>query len=334
MNGRRQRTDDRGQMTEDGGQMIVIRGNEGACPLDKYTQPPPLVEGDKVGIFVSSSPVKEPYRSNGLKRVQELGYVPVEAGDVLSQVSPGDFLSRTPEESFRDLQRFFKAKEIKALWAGRGGYGSNHLLPFLSQLDIPEPKVVIGCSDVSYLLWYLLDHFKMVVFYGPMVYSSLAENRFDRENLKTILGGNYHELKIPGKTLIPGKARGIVTGGCLSNFVSLIGTPYLPEIEHRLLLLEDVRERPYRLDRMFWQIARAGIFSKIQGLILGEFPNCFKDNKEKEIFEQRVKNYLQDYRVPVISHLPFGHGENIHTLPLGVTIEIDTAHPEGLITLL
>jgi muramoyltetrapeptide carboxypeptidase len=258
--------------------------------------------------------------------VQELGYVPVETDHVLDKVSPGDFLAKSPAESFSDIQRFFKAKEIKALWAGRGGYGSNHLLPFLSQLAIPEPKVVIGSSDVSYLLWYLLDHFKMVVFYGPMVYSSLAENRFNRENLKSLLSGNCHEIKIPGKILSPGKAKGIVTGGCLSNFVSLIGTPYLPDVEQRVLLLEDVGERPYRLDRMLWQVAHAGVFSKIKGLILGEFPNCFKDNKEKENFEQRVKNYLQDYRVPVISGLPFGHSENIYTLPLGVTIEIDTAH--------
>lgn len=297
---------------------------------DNYILPPPLVEGDKIGIFVPSSPVKEPYRSNGVKRVLELGYVPVETGDVLCKAAPGDFLAKTPGESFREIQRFFKAKEIKALWAGRGGYGSNHLFPFLPQLDIPEPKVVIGSSDVSYLLWYLLDHFKMVVFYGPMVYSSLAENRFNRENLITFLNGNYHEIKIPGKILVPGKTRGIVTGGCLSNFVSLIGTPYLPEIEQRVLLFEDVNERPYRLDRMLWQVTQTGIFSKIKGLILGEFPNCFKDNKERENFEQRVKNYLRDYRVPVISHLPFGHSKNIHTLPLGVTAEIDTNHFEGL----
>jgi muramoyltetrapeptide carboxypeptidase len=300
---------------------------------DRYTSPPPLAEGDKIGIFVPASPVKEPYRSKGVKRVQELGYVPVETGDVLCKGLPGDFLAKSPAENFSDIQRFFKAKEIKALWAGRGGYGSNHLLPFLPQLDIPEPKVVIGSSDISYLLWYLLDHFKMVVFYGPMVYASLAEKQFDRGNLKTLLSGNYHGIKMPGKILIPGKTKGIVTGGCLSNFVSLIGTPYLPDVEQRVLLLEDVSERPYRLDRMFWQVAHAGVFSKIKGLILGEFPHCFKDDKEKEYFEQRVKNYLRDYRVPVISHLPFGHAENIHTLPLGATIEIDTAYFEGLIIL-
>jgi muramoyltetrapeptide carboxypeptidase len=249
----------------------------------------------------------------------------VEVDNVLDCVSPGDFLAKTPEQGLDDIRRFFKEKEIKALWAGRGGYGSNHLLPLLSQLEIPGPKIVIGSSDTGYLLWYLLDHFNMVVFYGPMVYSSLAENRFNGDQLKKVLSGQYSEMDIPGKVLLPGKAKGIVTGGCLSNFVSLLGTPYLPEIEQRVLLLEDVGERPYRLDRMFWQIANAGIFSRLKGLILGEFPRCFKDDKEKEIFLQRIRGYLKDYQIPVIYDLPLGHSDNIHTLPLGITVEIDSS---------
>lgn len=296
-----------------------------------YKKPSPLKPGDRIGIFVPSSPVKEPYRSNGIKRIEEIGYIPVEIGDVLNKAPDDDFLARTPEESFEDLQQFFKRREIRALWAGRGGYGSNHLLSFLPQLDISETKIVIGSSDVSYLLWYLLDRFKMIVFYGPMVYSSLAENRFDRENLKTILSGDYGGVKIPGKILIPGKVRGIVTGGCLSNFVSLIGTPYLPDVEQRILLLEDVSERPYRLDRMFWQVANTGIFSRIKGLVLGEFPNCFNHNREKDNFLRRVREYLRDFPIPVVYDLPLGHSDNTRTLPLGIEVEIDTSQCHGLI---
>jgi muramoyltetrapeptide carboxypeptidase len=297
------------------------RGNK--MKSSRYLKPKPLQKDDKVGIFVPASPVKDPYRHNGLKKLAELGYIPVEAPEVLSRASI-DFLAKPPEKSFNDIQYFFKAEEIKALWAARGGYGSNHLLPLLQQLEIPGPKIVIGSSDVSYLLWYLLDHFKMVVFYGPMVYSSLAENRFNRENLLKILSGSDEEIKIPGDVLLPGHVRGTVTGGCLANFVSLIGTPYLPEVEQRILLLEDTGERPYRLDRMFWQIAHAGIFAKITGLLLGEFPNCFKNPKEKQDFLTCVQHYLKPYNIPIIYNLPLGHSDNIHTLPLGVEIEINS----------
>jgi muramoyltetrapeptide carboxypeptidase len=291
-------------------------------------KPGKLNKGDKVGIIVPASSVKEPYRTRGLEKIKEMGYVPVEVEHILAK---NDFFAKKPADSFDDLQRFFNDKEIKALWAARGGYGSNHLLPLLERLTINEPKIFIGSSDISYLLWYLTDHFQMVVFYGPMAYSSLPGERFDAANFQAVVGGSYSEMKIPGNVLVPGGAKGIITGGCLSNFVSLIGTRYLPILEQRILLLEDVGERPYRLDRMFWQIAEAGLFSKIKGLALGEFRNCFNHDKEKEIFFHRICCYLKEYNIPVIYGLPVGHSENIHTLPLGIEVEIDTSHFHGLI---
>jgi len=170
-------------------------------------KPGALAEGDKVGIIIPASPVKEPFRSEGLKQVTQLGFMPVEVEDVLSKTSSA-FLARSPEESWRDMQAFFFDNDIKALWAGRGGYGSNLLLPLLKQMEIPRPKIVIGASDISYLLWYLLDRLGMVVFYGPMVYSSLAEKRFDAMNLKKVLSGHCNEIQITGNPLVPGRARG------------------------------------------------------------------------------------------------------------------------------
>ncbi|HLP47157.1 MAG TPA: LD-carboxypeptidase, partial [Candidatus Kapabacteria bacterium] len=290
-------------------------------------KPVALCKGDKVGIIVPASPVKEPFRTRGLEKIKEMGYIPVEVAQILSR---NDFLAKTPGESFADLQQFFAANEIKALWAARGGYGSNYLLPLLEKLIITEPKIIIGASDISYLLWYLLDHLQMIVFYGPMAYSSLPENRFDANNFQAVLSGAYTEIKIPGQVLAPGQAKAIITGGCLSNFVSLIGTPYLPIVRDRILLLEDISERPYRLDRMFWQIAAAGLFSEIKGLVLGEFRHCFNNDEEKQNFQQRVRDYVKEYHIPVIYGLPFGHAENIHTLPLGIEVEIDTSQFEGL----
>jgi muramoyltetrapeptide carboxypeptidase len=287
---------------------------------------PVLKKGDSVGIFLPSSPVREPFRGKGLAALKRMGYAPVEVPDVLSRANC-EFLAREPRQTIEDMRRFFQDSEIKALWAGRGGYGSNLLLPLLQDLEIPAPKIIIGSSDVSYLLWYLLDRFDAAVFYGPMVYSSLADNRFNEANLTQILSGDYDEIKMPGGVLIPGTAKGPVTGGCLSNFLSLTGTPYLPEVTGRVLLLEDVGERPYRLDRMFWQLANiegGGILSSIRGLVLGRFPGCFNHPNEKDIFLQRVRRYLLPYNIPVIYDLPFGHGEDLHTLPLGQTAAIDT----------
>lgn len=291
-------------------------------------KPKKLKKGDKIGIIVPSSPIKNSFRNKGLNKIKNMGYIPIEANDILSKI---DFRAKFSNENINDIQKFFDNDEIKAIWAARGGYGSNYLLPLLSKIKLKEPKIIIGTSDVSYLLWHIMEHFNIVVFYGPMVYSSLSENRVNTDNLVKILEGNYNEIKVSGKILKAGVSRGIVTGGCLSNFASLIGTSYLPEVNGRILLLEDLNERPYKLDRMLWQISEAGIFKKIKGLLLGEFPSCFKDNIERNFFLFHIVEYLKGLNIPVIYNLPVGHSNNIHTLPLGVEIEIDTSNFEGIV---
>lgn len=291
-------------------------------------KPEPLKANDQVGIFLPSSPIREPFRSQGLQAVQAMGFRPREVVDPLSGL---DFFARPPEQNLADLQGFFSDPGINALWAGRGGYGSNYLLPFLEQLEIVTPKIVIASSDASYLLWYLLEHRHMTVFYGPMVYGALAAGRCDRDQILAVLTGHDAPLRIPGDVLCHGRARGIITGGCLANFASLLGTPHLPEVQDRILLLEDVNERPFRLDRLLWQCEQSGIFARIQGVLLGEFPGCFKDDREKSSFFARWREKFLAWRIPVLSAMPLGHAATAQVLPLGIEGEIDTAAFAGLL---
>jgi muramoyltetrapeptide carboxypeptidase len=285
-----------------------------------YNRPEPLLPGDAIGIFLPSSPAREPFRGRGLAALREMGFEPRELENPLSGA---DMFSRPARQSLEELQGFFADPGLKALWAGRGGYGSNYLLPLLEQLEIGSPKVVVASSDVSYLLWYLLDRRRMVVFYGPMVYGALAAGAFDRGQVLAALTAGQPPPRFHGQVLCPGRARGSLTGGCLSNFASLLGTPHLPELKGRILLLEDVNERPYRLDRMLWQCEQAGVFRRISGLLLGEFPNCFKDAGEKAAFYQRWREKLAATGVPVLVDMPFGHAASAQVLPLGVQAEID-----------
>ncbi len=286
-----------------------------------HRRPDPLLPGDRIGIFLPASPAKEPFRSQGLDSLRELGFRPRE---VENPLSGSDFFSRPPQQSVDDLQRFFADPEIKALWAGRGGYGSNYLLPFLDPLKTAAPKIVVASSDVSYLLWYLLDRRKTVVFYGPMVYSGLASGDFDRGQLLAALTANQSPLCFQGEVQCPGQAQALLTGGCLSNFVSLLGTKHPLEVKGRILLLEDVNERPYRLDRMLWQCEQAGVFRRVRALLLGEFPGCFKDDEEKRAFYGRWREKWCRLGIPVLSDMPFGHARSVQVLPLGVKAEVDT----------
>ncbi len=293
-----------------------------------YRKPKKLEYGDHIGIIVPSSPIREPFRSDGLARIRQMGFVPVEVPRPLAN---NYIVAKSPEENALDIEAMFFDPSIKAIWAARGGYGSNLTLPLLSRIKVAESKIVIGSSDVSYLLWYLLDHCRMVVFYGPMAYSTLAEDRVDTARLFGVLTGENHELLVPGTVLRGGDARASVTGGCLSNFVSLLGTPYRPVTEGRILLLEDTGERIHRLDRMLWQCSVAGVLDNIKGLILGQFPGCFRDKHERDYFLSRVEMYLEGIDIPVIYDAPLGHAGRVHTCPLGIPAVIDTRRYEGLV---
>jgi muramoyltetrapeptide carboxypeptidase len=293
-----------------------------------FRRPDPLLPGDDVGIFLPSSPAREPYRSQGIGALRAMGFHPREVRDPLAG---NDMFSRPPLQSLEELQGFFAGAGIKALWAGRGGYGANYLLPLLPRLEIGTPKVVIASSDVSYLLWYLLERRRMVVFYGPMVYGALAAGAFDRRQALAALSAGQTRLHFRGQVLCPGGAAGTLTGGCLSNLASLLGTKHLPQMKGRILLLEDVNERPYRLDRMLWQCEQAGVFRRIRGLLLGEFPGCFKNDGEKTAFYGRWREKLAMSGIPVLYDMPFGHAASAQLLPLGVNAEIDSASfPESL----
>ncbi len=289
-------------------------------------RPDPLAPGDAIGVFLPSSPAREPFRSQGIQALRDLGFRIREVNDPLSGE---DFRSRTPQRALEDLQAFFSDPDVKGLWAGRGGYGCNHLLPLLDRLVIPVAKVVVASSDASYLLWHLMDVRDMVVFYGPMAYGGLAAGEYDREQLLAALTANRAPLHFHGQALCPGRARGLLSGGCLSNFASLIGTAYLPRVKDRILLLEDVNERPYRLDRLLWQCEQAGVFRRVRALLLGEFPHCFKDAMEKDAFYRRWRERLSGLGVPVLYDLPFGHAASAQVLPLGVRAEVQAGDEGG-----
>ena len=285
----------------------------------RLRRPPVLRNGDRIGVFLPSSPIREPFRTRGLDALREMGYVPVEVPDILSH---GGFVAKSPAVVIREMETFFDDDRIQALWAARGGYGANLLCTALNRLNIQSPKIVIGSSDVSALLWNLMDRHEMVVFFGPMAYASLASGRVDHSQLQGLLSGVSPCPEFSGDVWIPGRATGRLTGGCLSTLVSLIGTPFFPVIRDRILLLEDVNERPYRLHRMFWQLMESGLMQGVRGVVLGEFPECFSHPGEEEHLATQLTLLLRPLGIPVIAGLPLGHSAVTRTVPMGVKAEI------------
>jgi muramoyltetrapeptide carboxypeptidase len=284
-----------------------------------FAKPEKLSHGSRVGIIIPASPVKEPFRKRGLRAVRDMGFIPVETQ---GKGGGNGYLAKPSEENIADIQGFLDDPTIDAVWAARGGYGSNVLLPGLGELRLSRPKVLIGSSDVSYLLWFFLDRLGLTVIYGPMAFSSLADGTADTDQLLGLVSGREATWGTAGIPVRPGNAEGVLTGGCLSNLVSLVGTPHMPVLRDRLVLFEDRGERPYRLDRMIWQLVQARAFEGVRALVLGEFPGCFKNRGEKEQFLHRVADMTREQGMPVISDLPFGHARRVRAVPLGVRCRV------------
>jgi len=157
-----------------------------------------------------------------------------------------------------------------------------------------------------------------VTFHGPMV-GSLAQSADGARRLLAMLTGDRASWNLAATEIIqPGTAEGVIIGGCLSVVVATLGTPYEIETEGRLLFLEDVNEKPYRVDRMLTQLAQAGKLEGLAGVVFGEMPGCVAEPNEAVTVREVIRQAFAGTTYPVVFGLPTGHGTGAVTLPLGV----------------
>ena len=224
-----------------------------------------------------------------------------------------------------DLINFFQRSDISAIFCARGGFGSAQLLPHLIQLNFrPAPKIFAGYSDITFLLNWINCRFGMVTFHAPMVAMELARGLSDRtqESLWGLLTGANSEWQIElGEVIRTGKAEGEMMGGCLSVLVTTLGTPYEIQTDGKLLFLEDVGERPYRIERMLTHLKMAGKFDHLAGLVFGDFTNCEAEGSRSVV--QIIAEMFAQAPYPVLTGMPAGHGSEHITLPFGVKMILD-----------
>jgi muramoyltetrapeptide carboxypeptidase len=209
----------------------------------------------------------------------------------------------------------------------------------LPELDLRTPplatKPVYGSSDGCFLLWYLMDRWAMPVYLAPMIYASMTRGGgHDPQSLRWALFGEGHPPEPRGTARAAFSVRGRLHGGCLSMLAALAGTPWMPGLADTLLIIEDVNERPYRLDRMVWQLAQSGSLNGVRGILFGQFPGCFRDEGEKDHFYGRMGDILGPLAIPFAWDFAIGHAEEMVTLPLGVPAELQADGGQGRLVLL
>lgn len=285
--------------------------------------PQPLQKGDYVAIVAPAKVIEQKYIDEAINIIRKNGLEPIVTPYCMAE---NGYLAGTIKNRIKDFQWATDNYKIKAILCARGGYGSIQVVDQINWADfLTHPQWVIGFSDITVFHQHLANldiasiHATM-----PLNFSS---------NSKEALSSLFHCLKKgkishkwnTNKINIYGKTEGKVIGGNLTVLTGLIGTSFMPDYKQKILFLEDVGEPLYAIDRSLYQLEKAGVFDKINGLILGGFtkikptePNYPYD------FETIVKSHFPYRKIPISFDFPAGHMKDNRALIFGkkATLEV------------
>jgi muramoyltetrapeptide carboxypeptidase len=298
-------------------------------------KPRALRPGDRIAVVAPASAFARVDFDAGVTELRALGFDPVYEESVFERRAYAAGAAATRAAAF---ERAWRDPDIAALVAVRGGYGSVHLLPLLGDsLLLGAPKAFIGYSDNTSLLSWLTLVGGIVSFHGPMLEGRLARGAagYDRDTFMRCLCRPQpaDEISHPQlEVLHSGEAAGMLIGGTLTQLCASLGTPYAFDPPAGcVLFLDEVGERPYRLDRMLTQLYLSGILSRAAGLVFGELPRCDEPGGRPTAREV-VEELTRGFRGPILYGLPSGHtvGPTL-TLPFGVRARVLTTPRPALI---
>jgi muramoyltetrapeptide carboxypeptidase len=279
-------------------------------------KPPALRAGDLIGVVAPGAAVQEAAVHAGVRVLEQAGYRVRLGAAVLKRRG---YLAGSETDRLADLVDMFGDPEVRAIIAARGGYGSGRLLSLFDPgIARQNGKIFVGYSDLTFLLTQLVQRAELVAFHGPMI-AELDTNLEGAAALLGLLGGDKAGWNLSaGQIIQPGTAEGMIVGGCLSILVAALGTPYALDTSGRLLFIEDVNEKPYRVDRMLTQLRQAGKLDDVAGVIFGEMAGCISGPEEGVSVCDVIRDAFGAARFPVVFGLSTGHGVGTTTLPLGI----------------
>jgi muramoyltetrapeptide carboxypeptidase len=285
--------------------------------------PPPLAPGDVVRVVAPAGPFDAAAFAGGLEVLRDrLGLLPRFREDVAARER---YLAGTDARRASEWREAVADPEARAIFCARGGYGSMRILPAVDPRPLLErPRLVVGFSDVT-ALHAALNRAGLATLHGPVV---TQLGRLPDEPLAHLRALLFGEAPRPARggepapgaglagdeTIRAGRATGPLLGGTLTLLSHLAGTPYLPAFDGAILFLEDVGEKPYRLDRYLTQLRLAGALDRIAGVAVGQLSGC--DEGEVRGLDV-VRDAVRDLGVPAIAGLPAGHDDRNFALPLG-----------------
>ncbi len=298
-----------------------------------------IKKGDVVGLITPGSPITEGQLTKAKANMRKLGLIPYHTHRV--KLTNG-YLAGTDDERLADINHMLQNDKITLIWAIRGGYGCTRILNHLPQQILKKKKkILVGYSDITALHCYYQKHLNLTSIHGPVASSEFTP--YTLEQIEKVLRLKSGPLNIPRFTQIddtvsenqpfvinPGIAQGKLAGGNLSLLSALCGTKHLPNLTNKLVFIEDVGEKPYRIDRMLTQLIDSTNLRDATGIVLGVFAGCETKEPEKSFtLKQMILDRIRPLGIPSYYGFSFGHVENQCSFPIGVKAELNT-HTETI----
>ena len=297
----------------------------------KWAIPAYLRAGDRIGICCPAGNITLEEIQPAIMQIESWGFK-VRIGDT---VGKKDYtFGGTDEERIKDFQRMLDTPDLKAILCGRGGYGSIRIIDKLNFKPFSlKPKWILGFSDITVIHAHLCHNFQIASIHSKMCNSFPEDwSRAEPIQIETILsirqalnGERMQYDAIPNSSNRPGAANGILVGGNLKTIESLSCSKSDLITRGCILFVEDTGEYLYSIDRMFWNLKRAGKLAQLRGLIIGGFkikPDDPGEEFGKTIYDI-VLEKVGDYRYPVCFDFPVGHQKDNYALKCGVRHRLD-----------
>lgn len=270
--------------------------------------PPLLKRGDRVAVVAPAGKVKKDVLDVAVRKLERWDLKVVVGENVMSKSH--SYLAGSDEERLEDLQEALDNRRVKAIFCARGGYGTTRIL---NRIDFTKfrkyPKWIVGFSDITALhlrfsgMGYESIHASMPSQFGDAAAQPSLESLY-----QMLFKGPSAIIANPGKGNIEGKATGEVIGGNLSIIMDSMGTPIEPEMKNKILVIEEIEEFKYKLDRMLTQLKRTGKLDKLAGLVIGYMTNIKDSNTPfGEAVNDIIRRQVEEYGYPVAYNFPIGH---------------------------
>ncbi len=314
---------------------VIFNNNNTNTVMKKRTKPKKISKGDTIGLITPSSSVTEAKIKKAITNMENLG-LKVKLGKHIR--AQRGYLAGTDEQRLEDLHEMFADSSVDGIWCIRGGYGAGRIVPKINyKLIKKNPKLLIGYSDITALLHAVYQKTGLICFHGPVASSDFTE--YTVKHLKGVLmnpqksytiayakenEGNKDIAYLP-KVINPGIAKGKLTGGNLTLLAAMAGTDFKWKVKNKLVFIEDIGEKPYRIDRMLTQLLQSTDLHKAAGIMLGVFEDCQANEGDRSLsLMETLKDRLGHLNMPIIYGLSFGHIKNHFTMPLGIKAEMNT----------